>query len=64
MYEGEANPSRPPGERTLEILKEFGGVSEYVFPGRIVTKPLSKMVFLMALRRMEIPIWTPPRTLS
>ncbi len=31
-------------------------MSEYVFPGRIVTKPLSKMVFLMALRRMELPI--------
>src|SRR5215212_1188957 len=46
-------------ERTLDILnraKEIGGGSDYVFPGRIVTKPLSKMVFLMALRWMELPI--------
>jgi integrase len=46
-------------ERTLEILnraKEIGGGSDYVFPGGTGTKPLSNMVFLMALRRMELPI--------
>jgi integrase len=46
-------------KRTLEILdraKETGGGSEYVFPGRDGSKPLSNMVFLMALRRMKLDI--------
>jgi integrase len=45
--------------RALEILtqsKELGGGSDYVFPGRSGTKPLSNMVFLMTLLRMGLDI--------
>jgi integrase len=45
--------------RMIEILvrvKEIGGNSAYVFPGRGGTRPLSNMVFLMALRRMKLDI--------
>ena len=49
-------PHRVPlSVRAVEILtraKEIGGGSDYLFPGRGGTKPLSNMVFLMALRRM------------
>jgi integrase len=44
-------------DRTLEILnraKEIGGGSDYVFPSRDETKPLSNMAFLMTLRRMKL----------
>jgi integrase len=43
--------------RAVEILKrtvEIRGDSEYVFPGRSKSKPLSNMAFLMALRRMGV----------
>lgn len=43
--------------RCLEILrctKQFADGSDYVFPGRTRGKPLSSMVFLMALRRMDL----------
>ncbi|SDF12884.1 Integrase [Thalassobaculum litoreum DSM 18839] len=43
--------------RCLEILraaKELGADSPYVFPGSKPKKPLSNMVFLMALRRMKV----------
>lgn len=46
----------PLAPRCAEILKrakELAGDSSYVFPGRSPKKPLSNMVFLMALRRME-----------
>jgi integrase len=49
----------PLSERAVEILtraKEIGGGSDYLFPGRGGTKPLSNMVFLMALRRMKLDI--------
>ncbi|MBM1174561.1 tyrosine-type recombinase/integrase [Microvirga arabica] len=49
----------PLSERAVEILmraKETGGGSDYLFPGRGGTKPLSNMVFLMALRRMQLDI--------
>jgi integrase len=36
----------------LHEAKTLAGTSELVFPGRIPTKPLSNMVFLMAMRRM------------
>jgi integrase len=53
-------PHRVPlSERAVEILtraKEIGGGSDYLFPGRGGTKPLSNMVFLMALRRMQLDI--------
>jgi integrase len=45
--------------RSLEILaraRELGSNSAYLFPGRSGTKPLSNMVFLMALRRMSLNI--------
>ena len=45
--------------RVVEILRQaklLAGDSAYVFPGRSLTKPLSNMVFLMALRRLELPI--------
>ena len=47
----------PLGPRCLEILRRAGELSDgsdYVFPGRSRGKPLSNMVFLMALRRMDL----------
>jgi integrase len=49
----------PLSERAVEILaraREIGGGSDYLFPGRGGAKPLSNMVFLMALRRMKLDI--------
>ncbi|WP_373866193.1 tyrosine-type recombinase/integrase [Methylorubrum extorquens] len=46
-------------ERCLAILSrahELAAGSALVFPGRSGEKPLSNMVFLMLLRRMELPI--------
>ncbi len=46
----------PLSKRCIEILdraRELAGDSEYVFPGRRETRPLSNMVFLMLLRRMK-----------
>jgi integrase len=47
----------PLTDRTLEILHRcnvLAAESEFVFQGRISSKPLSNMVFLMALRRMNV----------
>lgn len=47
----------PLGPRCLELLAQarvLSGGKNYVFPGSIEGKPLSNMVFLMALRRMEL----------
>ncbi len=49
----------PLSERTLAILargRELAAGSPLVFPGRSGEKPLSNMVFLMLLRRMELQI--------
>ncbi|MET0530467.1 MAG: integrase arm-type DNA-binding domain-containing protein [Microvirga sp.] len=49
----------PLNARSREILnraKALGDGSALVFPGRSGSKPLSNMVFLMALRRMAVPI--------
>jgi len=49
----------PLTSRSIEILKrarELSPERECVFPGRSGAKPLSNMVFLMALRRMKLPI--------
>ena len=49
----------PLAPRCIEILsraKELAGVSDYVFPSRSPTKPLSNMVLLMTLRRMRIDV--------
>lgn len=49
----------PLAARAVEILnraREIGGGSEYVFPGRAGTRPLSNMVFLMTLRRMKLDV--------
>ena len=49
----------PLSSRAVEVLaraKALGSGSALVFPGRSGTKPLSNMVFLMALRRMAVPI--------
>lgn len=46
----------PLTERCLAILsraREIGCGSEFLFPGRTPTKPLSNMAFLMLLRRMN-----------
>ena len=46
----------PLGERCVEILRrlrELAGDSMFVCPGRQIDKPLSKMAFIMALRRMK-----------
>ena len=47
----------PLSSRCMEILdraKQLGGKSTFIFPGRSGDKPLSNMVFLMALRRMNL----------
>lgn len=47
----------PLAPRCVEILRRIGELapaSELVFPGRSDGKPLSNMVFLMTLRRMEV----------
>ena len=47
----------PVADRALEILhrcKTLADASDFIFPGRSAKKPLSNMVFLMALRRMGI----------
>jgi integrase len=49
----------PLSGRCLEILKrakELEADSSYVFPGRSANKPLSNMVFLMMLRRMNLDV--------
>ncbi len=49
----------PLSGRACEVLlraKVLAGDSSLIFPGRSGTKPLSNMVFLMALRRMGVPI--------
>jgi integrase len=45
----------PLSARAVEILKRAKVLADgdYVFPGRTAKKPLSNMVFLMALRRMK-----------
>ena len=46
----------PLSDRAISILERAQSLSDggsYVFPGRSKGKPLSNMVFLMALRRME-----------
>jgi integrase len=45
--------------RSVEILvraKMLAAGSDYLFPGRSIEKPMSNMVFLMALRRMELEV--------
>ncbi|MCX7143778.1 MAG: tyrosine-type recombinase/integrase [Proteobacteria bacterium] len=49
----------PLSARCLAILKKarkLAGGSAYVFPGQDPEKPLSNMVFLMALRRMKVGV--------
>jgi integrase len=49
----------PLSPRCLEILvraKELASGSDFIFPGRSVSKPLSDMVFLMMLRRMQLNV--------
>jgi integrase len=46
----------PLAPRCIEILrraKEISNNGDFIFPGRSARKPLSNMVFLMAIRRME-----------
>jgi integrase len=47
-------PLAPRAVAILRRARELGGGSGYVFPGRTASKPLSNMVFLMALRRMGL----------
>ncbi len=54
---GKRRHAVPLSRRCLEILREakaFAGMSELVFPGRTFAKPLSNMVFLMTMRRMQL----------
>jgi integrase len=49
----------PLSKRCIEILrraKVLSAGSDYVFPGRTATKPISNMTFLMALRRMGLDV--------
>ena len=49
-------PLAPRCLKILERAKQLASQSEYVFPGQSLTRPLSDMVFLMTLRRMEFEI--------
>ncbi len=47
----------PLSSRCLEILeraKLLSAGSQFIFPGRTITRPMSNMVFLMTLRRMGV----------
>ena len=49
----------PLSGRCVEILRRaerLAGASDYLFPGRRPEKPMSNMVFLMALRRMDLNV--------
>jgi integrase len=49
----------PLAPRCIELLvraKELSGTSSLVFPGRSATTPMSNMVFLMLLRRMQVHV--------
>ncbi|MCY1320411.1 Prophage integrase IntA [compost metagenome] len=49
----------PVTDRVAEILNEaatISGNSQFIFPGRSEEKPLSNMVFLKILERMEVPV--------
>jgi integrase len=49
----------PLGRRAVEILKRaqaLAGADELVFPGASVGRPMSNMVFLMTLRRMDVSV--------
>jgi integrase len=49
----------PLGQQAVEILrraKELAGNDELVFPGASPGRPMSNMVFLMALRRMQLGV--------
>jgi integrase len=49
----------PLSTRCFELLaraKELSSGSDYIFPGRSLDKPLSDMVFLMMLRRMQLEV--------
>lgn len=49
----------PLSARCFEVLaraKELSSGSDYLFPGRSLDKPLSDMVFLMMLRRMQLEV--------
>ena len=48
----------PLSSRCLEILeraKLLSAGSQFIFPGRTISRPMSNMVFLMTLRRMGVP---------
>lgn len=47
-------PLTPHSLELLKKAKALAGGSPYLFPGRDENKPLSNMVFLMALRRMKV----------
>jgi integrase len=49
-------PLPPRCMEILKLAKQLSAGSDYVFPGRSLEKPMSNMVFLMALRRMEIDV--------
>jgi integrase len=53
-------PHRVPlSPRVMELLaraKQLAGPSALVFPGRSLKRPMSNMVFLMTLRRMELDV--------
>lgn len=49
-------PLSDPCLKILKRARELSPEGEHVFPGRSGTKPLSNMVFLMTLRRMQLPI--------
>ena len=42
--------------RMLARAKELSSGSDFIFPGRSLNKPLSDMVFLMMLRRMQLEV--------
>ncbi len=49
-------PLSPRASEILDRAKLLAGDSPFIFPGRSPAKPMSNMVFSMALRRMNVPV--------
>ena len=48
----------PLSGRSMNILERaqlLGAGNEFIFPGRAISRPMSNMVFLMTMRRMDVP---------
>ncbi|WP_244710984.1 tyrosine-type recombinase/integrase [Rhizobium cremeum] len=49
-------PLSPRAKDILAEARQVAGTSEFLFPGRTIEKPMSNMVFLKILERMEVKV--------